>query len=69
METPAGSFECYLVQMNVEETGTSGTLFVRTNAPHYVVKAKLEQSTPRGSRTITQTLSSMDMGSDSSSPQ
>jgi dipeptidyl aminopeptidase/acylaminoacyl peptidase len=59
VKTPAGTFETHVVEMNVKENGTSGTMYLRKTAPHHVVKTRIEQSGPQGSRTIIQTLSSM----------
>jgi hypothetical protein len=49
-----------VVDVTVGDDRTTGTIHVRKTAPHYVVKAKLNVSTPRGARTIRQTLSEMD---------
>jgi dienelactone hydrolase len=57
--TPAGSFDAYAVDVNVGDGDVTGTVHLRAEAPHYIVKSKTEVSTQRGSRTITQTLSSM----------
>ena len=60
VKTPSGSFDTYVVDVTVGDDRTTGTIHVRKTAPHYVVKAKLNVSTPRGARTIRQTLSEMD---------
>jgi dipeptidyl aminopeptidase/acylaminoacyl peptidase len=60
--TPAGSFEAYVVEASIGEGDATGTLHLRRQAPHYVVKASLELQSPRGTRTLTQTLSSLDEG-------
>jgi len=57
VETPAGSFEAYVVDVTVGDDEVSGTVHLRKAAPHHVVQTNLEQSTPRGTRTISQTLS------------
>ncbi|MFB6279653.1 MAG: alpha/beta fold hydrolase [Salinibacter sp.] len=57
--TPAGSFEAYVVDVTVGDDKVTGTVHLRKTAPHHVVKAKLDVSTPRGTRTIRQTLSKM----------
>lgn len=59
VETPAGSFETYVVDVTVGDDKASGTVHLRRSAPHHVVKVNLEVSTPRGTRTISQTLSEM----------
>ncbi len=59
--TPAGSFETYVVDLNVGDGYVTGTVHLRTDAPHYYVKWETEVSTGRGTRTISQTLSSMEM--------
>jgi len=67
VETPAGSFEAYVVDVTVGDDKVTGTVHLRTVALHHVVKANLEMSTPRGTRTITQTLSKMSASSSASS--
>jgi hypothetical protein len=62
VETEAGSFETYVVDANVGDGTITGTVHLRKAAPHYIVKLKTEQSTARGSRTTTQTLTSMQKG-------
>jgi len=59
VDTPAGSFEAYVVDVTVGSDKVDGTVHLRKAAPHHVVKAELDVSTPRGSRTISQTLSKM----------
>ncbi|PSQ82076.1 MAG: hypothetical protein BRD41_01110, partial [Bacteroidetes bacterium QS_1_63_11] len=59
VETPAGSFEAYVVDVTVGDDKVSGTVHLRKTAPHHVVKTKLDVSTPRGTRTISQSLSRM----------
>ncbi|MFB6273916.1 MAG: alpha/beta fold hydrolase [Salinibacter sp.] len=66
VKTPAGSFETYVVDVTVGDDKVTGTVHLRKAAPHHVVKAKLDVSTPRGTRTITQTLSNMDTSSSAS---
>lgn len=61
VETPAGSFETYVVDLNVGEGYVTGTVHLRKEAPRYYVKWKTEVSTGRGTRTIIQNLSSMEM--------
>ncbi|WP_158705121.1 DUF3108 domain-containing protein [Salinibacter altiplanensis] len=61
VETPAGSFETYVVNLNVGDGYVTGTVHLRKEAPHYYVKWKTEMSSDRGTRTVTQTLSSMEM--------
>jgi hypothetical protein len=61
VETPAGSFETYVVDLNVGDGYVTGTVHLRKEAPHYHVKWKTEVSTGRGTRTISQTLSSIKM--------
>ncbi len=67
VKTPAGSFETYVVDVSSKNGDTSGTMHVRTQAPHFVVKSTIEQSGPQGSATIEQTLSSMDVETASAS--
>ena len=57
--TPAGGFDTYVVKARVDGGNAKGTLHVRQTAPHYVVKSTLKLSTPRGTRTLTQTLTSL----------
>lgn len=59
VKTPAGSFETYVVDLNVGDGYVTGTVHLRKKAPHYYVKWKTEVSTGRGTRTTTQTLSSL----------
>jgi dipeptidyl aminopeptidase/acylaminoacyl peptidase len=66
VDTPVGSFEAYVVDVTVGDDKVTGTVHLRTAAPHHVVKTKLDISTPRGSRTITQTLSEMSTSSSAS---
>lgn len=67
VETAAGSFETYVVDINVGDAVVTGTMHLRKEAPHYVIKSETERSTPKGTRTVTQTLSSVarPSGSDS----
>lgn len=66
VETPAGSFETYVVDLTVGDGYVTGTVHLRKEAPHYHVKWRTEVQAGRGTRTITQTLSSMALGSPSS---
>lgn len=66
VETPAGSFETYVVDLNVGDGQVTGTVHLRKEVPHYYVKWETEVSTNRGARTIIQNLSSMEMGAPSS---
>lgn len=59
VETPAGSFEAYAVDVAVGDGNVTGTVHLRRAAPHHVVKTQLDVSSPQGTRTITQTLSGM----------
>jgi len=61
VETPAGSFETYVVDLNVGDGYVTGTVHLRKEPPHYYVKWRTEVSSGRGPRTVTQTLSSMEM--------
>lgn len=65
VDTPAGSFETYVVDLNVGDGYVTGTVHLRQEAPHYHVKWETEVSTGRGTRTISQTLSSMKMAAPS----
>jgi hypothetical protein len=65
VETPVGSFETYVVDLNVGEGRVTGTVHLRKKAPHYYVKWETKVSTKRGTRRISQTLSSMEMGAPS----
>jgi hypothetical protein len=67
VRTPVGSFETYVVDLNVGENYVTGTVHLRKRAPHYYVKWRTEVSTGRGTRTISQTLSSMETPSESTS--
>jgi len=66
VKTPAGSFETYVVDLNVGDGYITGTVHLRREAPRYYVKWKTEVSAGQSTRTITQTLSSMEMGTPSS---
>lgn len=59
VETPAGSFETYVVDLNVGNGQVTGTVHLRTQAPHYYVQWQTEVSAGQRTRTISQTLSSM----------
>lgn len=59
METPAGTFETYVVDVTVGDDAITGTVHLHTEVPHHVVKTELDQSTAQGTRTITQILSKM----------
>jgi hypothetical protein len=61
VDTPAGSFETYVVDLNVGDGYVTGTVHLRKTAPHYYVKWKTEVAAARGPRTIMQTLTSMEM--------
>ncbi len=61
IETPAGSFETYVVDLNVGDGYVTGTVYLRKPAPHYYVKWETDVTTGQGSRTMRQTLTSMDM--------
>ncbi len=60
VDTPVGSFETYVVDVTVGDDKVSGTVHLRKAAPHHIVKTNLDVSTPRGTRTVSQTLSEMD---------
>jgi hypothetical protein len=59
VETPAGTFETYVVDLNVGDGYVTGTVHLRKTAPHYYVKWRTTVSAGPGPRTITQTLSSI----------
>lgn len=59
IETSAGSFDTFVVDVNVGDGNVIGTLHLRSEAPHYVVKSELEQSTAQGTVTMTRSLSSI----------
>ncbi|MCS3649466.1 hypothetical protein GGQ08_000760 [Salinibacter ruber] len=61
VETPAGTFETYVVDLNVGDGYITGTVHLRKTAPRYYVKWATEVTTGQGTRTIRQTLSSMEM--------
>ena len=61
VETPAGTFETYVVDLNVGGGYITGTVHLRKTAPRYYVKWATEVTTGQGTRTIRQTLSSMEM--------
>lgn len=63
VKTPAGSFETYVVDLDVGNGYVTGTVHLRKEPPHYYVKWRTDVSTDRGTRTITQALSSMEMKS------
>jgi len=58
-ETPAGSFETYVVEATSEGPAPSGTYYVRTSAPHHVVKADLEVSIGPRTATAVKTLTEL----------
>ncbi len=62
VQTPSGSFDTYVVTMESSDGSSSGTMHLRTTAPHHIVQAEMEQSGPRGSQTFVYTLTSMDAG-------
>jgi hypothetical protein len=51
---PAGTFETYVIEAQPDGPGPTGTYYVRTAAPHHVVRANLEITRPQG-RTVTAT--------------
>jgi hypothetical protein len=61
VDTPAGSFDTYAVDLDVGDGYVTGTVHLRKTAPHYYVKWRTEVAAARGARTITQVLSSMEM--------
>jgi len=61
VETSAGSFETYVVNLNVGEGYVTGTVHLRKEPPRYYVKWTTEVSAGGPTRTISQTLSSMEM--------
>jgi hypothetical protein len=65
VETAAGSFDTYIVDLNVGEGYVTGTVHLRKEAPHYYVKWKTEVKAGRGTRTVVQNLSSMEKGAPS----
>jgi len=54
VETPAGSFETYVLEATSQGPAPAGTYYARKTAPHHIVKANLEVSTPTG-RTVNAT--------------
>jgi len=61
VDTPAGTFETFVVSMGATVGSAEGTLHVRQTAPHHVVKSTLTQTGPQGApRTIVRTLTSME---------
>jgi hypothetical protein len=61
VQVPAGSFETYAVDLNVGDGYVTGTVHLRKQAPHYLVKWRTQVSTDRGARTITQELTSLEV--------
>jgi dienelactone hydrolase len=59
VETAAGTFEAYVVDMTQGDQG-SGTLYVKRDGAHYVVKADVTVQSPRGAVDVTRTLQSME---------
>ncbi|PSQ96836.1 MAG: peptidase S9 [Bacteroidetes bacterium SW_9_63_38] len=53
VEVPAGRFETYVLEATSKGAAPSGTIYVRKNAPHHVVKADLQVTS--GGRTISAT--------------
>ena len=60
IDTPAGTFDTFVVSIQSSGGGLSGTLHVRQAAPHHIVKSDLTQPGPQGDRTFTRTLTSVD---------
>ena len=65
VETPAGSFETYVVDLNVGDGYITGTVHLRKATPRYYVKWATDVTTGQGTRTIRQTLASMQMSASS----
>lgn len=61
IEVPAGSFETYVVSTTpvAEETEESGRLYLRSSAPHYLIKSKTTVQTGEGTQTSTRTLTAL----------
>ncbi len=62
VDTPAGTFNAFVVSIASSGGGLWGTMHVRQAAPHHIVKSTLTQPGPRGDRTFTRTLTSIDDG-------
>jgi len=59
VETPAGTFETFVVSMGVSVGSAEGTLQVRRTSPHHVVRSTIEQTGAHGApRTRIRTLTS-----------
>lgn len=65
VETPAGSFETYVLEATSDGPGPSGTIHVRRAAPHHLVRADLEVTT--GGRSVTATKVLQEMTADGTS--
>ena len=59
VNTKAGTFDTYVLKMTSASGNASGTMHVRQTAPHHLVQSTAEQSGPRGTRTVTRTLTKM----------
>ena len=65
VETPAGSFETYVLEATSDGPGPSGTIHLRRAAPHHLVRADLEVTT--GGRSVTATKVLQEMTTDGTS--
>lgn len=66
VEVAAGSFETFVVSTETSGDGpsSSGTLHLRSEAPHYVIQGELTVETPQGSFTISRELTNLEMGAE-----
>ena len=61
VETPAGQFETYVVRFRARGGGSTGTAYLRREAPHHLIRLTADQE---GGETFTQELESISEPSD-----
>ena len=61
VETPAGTFETYVVRFRARGGGSTGTAYLRREAPHHLIRLTADQE---GGDTFTQELESISEPSD-----
>jgi dipeptidyl aminopeptidase/acylaminoacyl peptidase len=62
VKAPSGSHDTFVVKMKSADGNTTGTMHLTKKAPHHIVKATIEQSSPRGTQTFEFALTSMGEG-------
>lgn len=66
IETPAGTFETYVLEATSDGPGPSGTIYVRREAPHHLVQADLKVAAGGRNATATKTLRALSTEDDGS---